>query len=142
MSYHQMHCLLKDLGLCIQCLATCDLEVSPRLCVCFSWNFLEISSIMLEISPIMLALCFMLSSPHYAKNYASIIDSSLDGTTVGVESCNNSACKTVNLLYTTKYDVTTFWIFKSSTVIIYQLLELFYWISTTDMAYLNRGKKS
>ena len=32
---------------------------------------------MLEISPIMLALCFMLSSPHYAKNYAGIIDSSL-----------------------------------------------------------------
>ena len=26
----------------------------------------EISSIMLEISPIMLALCFMLSSPYYA----------------------------------------------------------------------------
>ena len=32
---------------------------------------------MLEISPIMLALCFMLSSPYYAKKYARIINSSL-----------------------------------------------------------------
>ena len=33
-------------------------------------------SIILEIS-LMLALCFMLSSPYYAKNYTGIIDSSL-----------------------------------------------------------------
>ena len=36
---------------------------------------------MLKISPIMLALCFMLSSPYYAKNYAGIIDSSLGVST-------------------------------------------------------------
>ena len=39
---------------------------------------------MLEISPIMLALCFMLSSPHYAKNYAGIIDSSLVTVAIGI----------------------------------------------------------
>ena len=32
---------------------------------------------MLKIFPIMLALCFMLSSPYYAENYAGIIDTSL-----------------------------------------------------------------
>ena len=32
---------------------------------------------MLKNSPIMLALCFMLSSPYYAENYAGIIDTSL-----------------------------------------------------------------
>ena len=52
-------------------------QVSPWLCICCSWNFLEVSSIMLEISAIMLALCFMLSSPYYAYNYADIIDLSL-----------------------------------------------------------------
>ena len=57
------------LGLCFQCLAIHYLEFQigqPWLHVCFSWNFLEVSSIMLEISPIMLALSFMLSSPYYA----------------------------------------------------------------------------
>ena len=32
---------------------------------------------MLENFPIMLALCFMLSSPYYAENYAGIIDTNL-----------------------------------------------------------------
>ena len=32
---------------------------------------------MLKNFSIMLALCFMLSSPHYAENYAGIIDTSL-----------------------------------------------------------------
>ena len=32
---------------------------------------------MLKNFPIMLALCFMLSSPYYAENYAGIIDISL-----------------------------------------------------------------
>ena len=32
---------------------------------------------MLKNFPIMLALCFMLSSPYYAENYAGIIDTSL-----------------------------------------------------------------
>ena len=32
---------------------------------------------MLEISPIMLATCFSLSSPYYAQSYANIIDNSL-----------------------------------------------------------------
>ena len=32
----------------------------------------------------------------------------MDGTTVGVDGCNNSAYKTINQLNTTKYDVTTF----------------------------------
>ena len=35
---------------------------------------------MLKIFPIMLALCFMLSSLYYAENYAGIIDTSLPGT--------------------------------------------------------------
>ena len=38
---------------------------------------LEVSPIMLEIFPITLALCFMFSSPYYAKNYASLIDAGL-----------------------------------------------------------------
>ena len=41
--------------------------------------------IMLEISLIMLALCFMISSPYYAKNYVGIIDSSL----ISISSPNN-----------------------------------------------------
>ena len=32
---------------------------------------------MLKNSPIMLALCFILSSPYYAQNYAGIIDAGL-----------------------------------------------------------------
>ena len=40
---------------------------------------LEVSpiNIMLEIFPIMLALCFMFSSPYYADNYAGLIDAGL-----------------------------------------------------------------
>ena len=38
---------------------------------------LKVLPIMLKISPIMLALCFMLSSPYYAENYAGIIDAGL-----------------------------------------------------------------
>ena len=34
---------------------------------------LKVLPIMLKNSPIMLALCFMLSSPYYAENYAGII---------------------------------------------------------------------
>ena len=32
----------------------------------------------------------------------------MDGTTVGVDGCNNSAYKTINQLNTTKYDVAFF----------------------------------
>ena len=67
LSHHQLHCSLKDLGLCnVQCLATHYLEFHPWLCVYCSWNFLEVSFIMLEISAIMLALCFILFSPYCA----------------------------------------------------------------------------
>ena len=38
---------------------------------------LKVLPIMLKNSPIMLALCFMLSSPYYAENYAGIIDAGL-----------------------------------------------------------------
>ena len=38
---------------------------------------------MIEISLIMLALCFMFSSPYYVKNYAGIIDLSLSARTSG-----------------------------------------------------------
>ena len=41
---------------------------------------LEVSSIILENTPIMLALCFMLSSPHLASNYVDMIDMSLSIT--------------------------------------------------------------
>ena len=38
---------------------------------------LEVSSVILEGFPIMLALCFMLSSPYYAENDAGIINVAL-----------------------------------------------------------------
>ena len=38
---------------------------------------LKVLPIMLKNTPIMLALCFMLSSAYYAENYAGIIDAGL-----------------------------------------------------------------
>ena len=48
---------------------------------------LKVLPIMLKNTPIMLALCFMLSSAYYAENYAGIIDAGLaKGTGVHVAS--------------------------------------------------------
>ena len=46
---------------------------------------------MLKVSLIMLALCFMLSSPYYAKIYASIIDLSLISNTEITSNTKNTS---------------------------------------------------
>ena len=73
-------------------------QVSPWFCVCCSWNFLDVSSIMLEISLIMLALCFMLSSPYYAINYANIINSSLITIEKGVSMETHKPSKSTTVI--------------------------------------------
>ena len=76
---HTINCIIYS-EIFVYCLASYRYSLSGipnRLAldfICCSWNFLQVSQIMLKISPIMLALCFMLSSPYYVN----IINPSLD----------------------------------------------------------------
>ena len=59
MPSYQLHHSLQGLGLCIQSLATHYLRLQTGHALDIVFVVAEVSSIMLEIYPIMLALCFL-----------------------------------------------------------------------------------
>ena len=86
MPSYQLHYSLQGVGLCIQCLATRYLRLQIGHALDFVFVVAEICSIMLEISPIMLALCFLLLI-FLVLNFsydAGMINSSLPVTSEGI----------------------------------------------------------